>query len=134
MEYTSSEVPASFKITVRQLVREVGLTHASSVMEPARCSELASLTVTQLLEPLKDRALPYRPGAQVAAMIVPLFPVPDASAAVEPVPSSKLNAATRVFVVETVTLTPAAGVSRLALSSTARLLMTAAPPMVGAQV
>src|SRR5436309_4148390 len=112
-----------------------GFTHASSVMALARSSELESFTVTQLFVPLNDRALPNLPfAAQVAFEIVPLFPLPDASPSVEPVPSSKLYAATRVFEVETVTVTPAEGVSRLPLSSAARVLMVALPAAFGVQV
>src|SRR5690348_5043858 len=106
----------------------VGYTHASSVMALARSREAESATVTQLFVPLNDRALPYLPEVlQVAPEIVPAFPFPEASPSVEPVPSSKLYAATRVFDVETVTVTPAEGVSKLPLSSTARLLMTVFP-------
>jgi hypothetical protein len=93
------------------------------------------LTVTQSSIPSNDRAAPYFPSVvQAAPEIVPLFPLPEASARVEPAPASKPYAATRVFEVETVTLRPAPGVSRLQLSSTARLLMTAGPLEVGVQV
>src|SRR5205809_8027754 len=109
--------------TVSQPLITDGFTHASSVRAVDRSSELESATVTQLLVPLNDRALPYLPpAAQVAPEIVPVFPLPEASATVEPVPSSKLYAATRVFELDTVTLTPAPGVCRLPLSSTARHL------------
>src|SRR5262245_41915821 len=103
-------------------------------MAPVRSSELESATVTQLLVPLKDRALPNLPAVlQVALLIVPVFPLPEASATVEPVPASKLYAATRVFELDTVTFTPAVGVPRLPLSSTARLLMITDPALTGVQ-
>src|SRR5438067_8275253 len=113
----------------------VGLTQASRVIALARSSVLESATVTQLFVPLNDRALPnFPPADQVAFEIVPVFPLPEASPSVEPVPSSKLYAATRVFDVETVTVTPAEGVSRLPLSSAARVLMVALPAAFGVQV
>ena len=116
------------RITVSQPLIAVGNTHASSVMAAVRSSELESLTVTQSLTPSNDSALPYLPlVVQVAPEIVPVFPLPEVSASVEPVPASKLYAATSVFELDTVTLLPADGVPRLPLSSTARLLMTAGP-------
>lgn len=61
-----------------------------------RSKEAESLTVTKLLVPLKERALPNRPDVlQVAPEIAPLFPRPERSATVVPVPSLKLYAATR---------------------------------------
>ena len=73
-----------------------GLTHASSVIPLERCSEAASGTVTSALVPLNCSALPYLPvAAQVAPVIVPVLPFPDASATVVPEPSSKPYAATR---------------------------------------
>src|SRR5262245_22393190 len=122
-------------ITVSQPLIAPGFTHASRVMAPDRSSELASLTVTQSLTPSNDSAPPYLPPAvQAAPESVPLFPWLLESAAVVPLPSLKLYAATRVFEVDTVTLRPAPGVSRLTLSSTARLLMTAGPAATGVQV
>ena len=75
----------------------VGLTQASSVIAVARCNEAASGTVTRELVPLKLSALPYLPAAAQAVFArVPLLPFPDASATVEPDPSSNENAATGV--------------------------------------
>src|SRR5215468_8255924 len=72
-----------------------GLTHASSVAPPDRCSDAASGTVTNALVPLNCSAFPYFPAAaQVAFAIVPRFPFPDASATVDPDPSSNPYAAT----------------------------------------
>src|SRR5687768_1633477 len=64
-------------------------------MPPVRSSELASATVTQLLEPLNDRALPNLPAADHEVFArTPLFPRPDVSAVVLPAPSSKPYAPT----------------------------------------
>src|SRR5438309_1554094 len=83
-------------ITVRQFVSTaLGFTHASSVIPFARSSEGASGTVTQLLLPLNASAPPKRPPLDQAVFeTVPLFPCPDASATVEPEPSSNAYAAT----------------------------------------
>jgi hypothetical protein len=52
-------------------------------------------TVTRELEPLKLNAFPNLPLAdQVVFAAVPEFPLPDASATVDPDPSSNPNAAT----------------------------------------
>ena len=60
-------------------------------MAAAKSSEVESATVTQLLTPLNDNALPNFPAVdQVVLATVPAFPLPEASATVEPVPSSKL--------------------------------------------
>ena len=57
---------------------------------------LASGTVTQSLTPSKLNAEPYRPPAfHAAPEIVPPFPCPDESAALEPEPASNPYAATR---------------------------------------
>ena len=78
-------------ITHSQPLIVEGLTQASMVRAVVRSSELASLTVTQLLRPLNDRALPYLPlVVQVALASVPVLLLPEASATVEPVPSLKL--------------------------------------------
>src|SRR5436305_7609598 len=80
------------------VVGDVGKTHASSVIPVVKSRELESLIVTQSLTPLNDRALPNLPAVvRVAPEIVPGLPVPDASRAVAPVVSSKLNAATSPF-------------------------------------
>ena len=52
--------------------------------------------MTSALVPLNSSALPYLPVAvQVVFATVPLFPFPDASATVDPDPSSNAYAATR---------------------------------------
>src|SRR5215813_9804878 len=72
-----------------------GLTHASSVIPLDSCSEAALGTVTTAFVPLNDSALPYLPDvAQVAPVIVPVFPLPDASVTIVPDPSSNPYAAT----------------------------------------
>src|SRR5438093_9378728 len=82
--------------TVSQPLIAVGDTQASSVMPVVRSREAASATVTQLLTPPNDRALPYFPlVVQVAPETVPLFPLPEASAATVPAPSLKPYAATK---------------------------------------
>ena len=58
-------------------------------------SELESLTVTQSLRPSKVSALPYLPANRAAPDTVPVLLLPDASAAVAPLASSKLHAPTR---------------------------------------
>src|SRR5262245_57239943 len=110
-----------------QPLRAAGLTQASRVMAPVKSRLLESLTVTQLLLPLKDRAPPNLPAVQVAALTVPLLPLPEESPTAVPEPSSKPRAATRVFELDTVTLTPADGTSRLPLSSTALLRRNVGP-------
>ena len=121
-------------MTECQLLRTAGFTHASSVIAPMRSSELESAMVTHAFDPLKDNPLPNLPATRVADVIVPVFPFPEESVTVVPDTSSKPYPATYVFVVETVTFTPGAGVSRLPLSSTARLLMVAAPLLAGVHV
>src|SRR3954464_5527203 len=82
--------------TVSQLPSTSGLTHASSVSGPLVSSESASGTVTQSLTPSKFRAPPKRPAVvQAAPETVPVLPLPDLSATVVPVPSSKPQAPTR---------------------------------------
>src|SRR5215510_1606006 len=72
-----------------------GSTHASSVIPVDSCSEAAFGMVTTAFVPLNDSALPYLPAvAQVAPVIVPVFPLPDASVTVVPDPSSNPYAAT----------------------------------------
>ena len=82
--------------TVRQLEPSAaGFTHASSVIPFERSREFASATVTQLEEPLNDNAPPNLPATlHVAPLIVPLFPFPERSASVVPVPALKEYAAT----------------------------------------
>jgi hypothetical protein len=57
-------------------------------MAVVRCKLAESFTVTQLLVPLNDNALPNFPAAlHVALLIVPLFPFPETSLTVVPLPS-----------------------------------------------
>src|SRR5262245_39474208 len=83
-------------MTSRQpLDADEGLTHASRVMPVLRSSDGASVIVTRALAPLNIRAFPNFPvDAHVAPLMVPVLPLPDASATVPPVPSLKENAAT----------------------------------------
>src|SRR5262245_50493472 len=83
-------------MTSRQApVTAVGLTQASRVMAVLRCRDAESLMFTRALLPLNDRASPYRPAAHVALLIVPVLPLPEASATAVPVPSLNEYAATR---------------------------------------
>ena len=81
----------SFEITSRQPDgTTVGKTQACSVIAVVKSSEAASATVTQLLVPLNTSAFPKRPAVvQVADVTTPPLPLPEASAAAVPVPSSK---------------------------------------------
>jgi hypothetical protein len=55
---------------------------------PFRSSEAESFTVTRACVPLND-AFPYLPvGSQAAVPIAPVLPLPEASAALGPRPSS----------------------------------------------
>src|SRR4051794_817745 len=83
----ASPPDVSLSMTACHPLRATGLTHASRVIAPVRSSELASATVTQLLVPLNDRAPPNFPVTRVAAVRVPVFPLPDASAVVVPLAS-----------------------------------------------
>src|ERR1700690_3096944 len=77
------------------LVTEEGFTHASSVIPAPRCREAESLIVTRELDPLKTRAFPNLAApVHVVFVRVPVFPLPDESATVVPVPSSNEYAAT----------------------------------------
>ncbi len=94
----------------------VGLTHASSVIAPVRCNDALSATVTRELLPLKLSAWPYFPvAAHVVFAVVPVLPLPDASATVVPDPSSNPYAATRP------------GVAEVPMGTTTRPANTAAP-------
>src|SRR5262249_56066931 len=65
-------------------------------MALVNCSDGALLTVTNALVPLKDKALPYLPEVvHVAALMVPLFPLPDRSVNNVPLPSLNPYAATK---------------------------------------
>src|SRR5262245_9182867 len=87
-------------MTSRQLlVTADGLTHASSVIALVRCSEAASGIVTNALVPLNDNPPPYIPVVHVAPVMAPVFPLPDASATLIPVPSLNAYAATTPDVV-----------------------------------
>src|SRR5262249_17783942 len=73
-----------------------GFTQPSTVRPDVRSSELASGTETKEFVPLNDRALPNLPLAdQVALLRVPLLWLPDWSAVVVPLPSSKPQAPPR---------------------------------------
>src|SRR4051812_48939991 len=97
--YRAYDSPAgrSFIRTADQSVlAAVGYTQASRVMPDDSRSRALSATVTQLLVPLNDRALPYFPAVtQVAPEIAPVSPLPAASAAAAPAPSSNPYAATK---------------------------------------
>jgi hypothetical protein len=78
------------------LLTVVGYTHASNVIPLVNCSDGALLMVTRAPVPLKLNAFPYLPEVvHVAPLIVPLFPLPDASFTTVPLPSSNPYAATR---------------------------------------
>jgi hypothetical protein len=78
------------------LLTVVGYTHASNVIPLVNSSDAALLMVTKALVPLKVNAFPYLPEVvHVAALIVPSFPLPDASFTTVPLPSSNPYAATR---------------------------------------
>ena len=72
-----------------------GFTQASSVIPVVRCNDAASLIVTKAFFPSNTNALPYFPlVVHTAFTMVPVFPVPDESAAVVPAPSLNEYAAT----------------------------------------
>src|SRR3954453_14282931 len=78
------------------LLTDAGLTQASNVIPVVKRKEGESLTVTRALVPLNERAFPNLPAVlQVAALIVPVLLLPDASVTAVPVPSVKPYAATR---------------------------------------
>ena len=78
------------RIVRHELASAAGFTHASSVIPIVRSSELASGTVTQLDEPLKESAPPYLPlNAHAVFVTVPLLPDPETSLTFVPVPSLK---------------------------------------------
>ena len=81
----------SFMMIVWKAVfASVGLTQASSVIPLVMSSEFESFTFTRALVPLKKRALPNLPAVdQVAFESVPVLALPDRSAVVVPLPSSK---------------------------------------------
>ena len=59
-----------------------------------RFNDVEPLTVTQLLVPLKDTALPYFPVVQVVLVVVPLLFCPDVSTTMFPLFSLRPNAST----------------------------------------
>src|SRR4051794_6963503 len=72
------------------------------------------LTIARV--PLNERAEPNFPAAdQVAPEIVPLLPVPEASAAVVPEPASKAYAATRPAAARSFRCSSASTVARLVI-------------------
>src|SRR5262249_3277064 len=74
----------------------VGWIQAERVIPLVRSSEAESATWTLLFAPLKLRALPYRPRVvRLAPVTVPVFPLPEESAVVGPLPSAKAQAPTR---------------------------------------
>ena len=82
----------SLKTTVFQPLTVVGLTQASIVIPVVRFSDALCAALTRLFEPLKESALPNLPltaPAQAVFASVPVLPLPDWSAVVVPVPSSK---------------------------------------------
>src|SRR5262245_2269668 len=79
-----------------------GLTQASRVIAVVRCRLAESGMLIFALVPLKARALPYLPIAQVAFEIVPELPLPERSVTVVPPPSSNENAATSSGIVDPV--------------------------------
>src|SRR5262245_35145574 len=72
----------------------LGFTQASIVIADVSRSNAVSATVTQLVAPVSVTAPPYLPVAVHDAFDkVPVWPLPDASAAVAPAPSLKPQAA-----------------------------------------
>ncbi len=63
-------------------------------MPSTRFNDAELLTVTQLLVPLNDKALPYFPVVQVALVVVPLLFWPEASATELPLFSLRPRAST----------------------------------------
>ena len=79
----------SLRTTVRQSPRALGRTHASSVMPEVSRRDALSLTFTRA-EPLNDSALLNLPAVDHTVLLrLPPLPLPDWSAVVVPVPSSK---------------------------------------------
>src|SRR5262245_66194542 len=74
----------------------VGWIHAISVIPDDSPSDGDDGTLTRPVEPLNDNAPPYLPVTHdVPPEIVPLFPLPDTSANVDPAPASNVYPATR---------------------------------------
>jgi hypothetical protein len=72
----------------------VGWIHADNVIPGVKANDGEAGTFTTLFEPLKLKAVPNLPGSQVPFVIVPVFPLPDASATEVPAPSPNEYAAT----------------------------------------
>ncbi len=69
-----------------------GLTQADSVKVLESSSELASGTSTLSLVPSKYKAFPILPAVHRSPLVrLPVFPFPEESAAVVPVPSSNFQ-------------------------------------------
>jgi hypothetical protein len=76
--------------SLQSLLRADGRTHAARVIAVVRSREAESFTVTRALVPSKFSAPPNVPsGVHVAVPIEPVLPLPEASLAVGPLPSSK---------------------------------------------
>src|SRR6266566_8523114 len=83
-----------------------GATQASSVMPVVSWSEDELGMLTMLLDPLNERAPPLRPlETQVALEMLPLFPLPDVSWSVLPLPWLKLYSATSPVLLVGITCT-----------------------------
>src|SRR4051794_19998738 len=81
--------------TVRHPVRADGRTQASTLMPVLRWRSAASATVIQSLTPSNARSLRNLPVVcHVGPLSVPVCPLPEPSAVVVPVPSSKPKLAT----------------------------------------
>src|SRR5215216_647270 len=72
----------------------VGWIHAISVSADVTSSDVDAGTLTRASVPLKLNAPPYLPVTHVAAVIAPMFPLPDTSATDEPEPASNEYPAT----------------------------------------
>ena len=82
-------------IVLHPLWLAAGRIQADRVMAEPRLSEAALATLTRFPVPLKLSALPWRPAVvHVAPVIVPTFPLPDASATIAPLPSPNAQAPT----------------------------------------
>src|SRR5262249_13629445 len=107
------------------LSSELGLTHASSVIALVKRTEAEFGIVTHEFDPLKESAWPKMPPTHVPLEICPLLWLPDVSFKVCPWPSLKLYSAMSPSRLvpwnDTETVSPADGISRLALSSAARV-------------
>jgi hypothetical protein len=71
-----------------------GSIHAANVIADVKLNDADAGTLTRSLDPLKLNAPPNFPGTHVPPEIDPLFPFPDTSANVDPVPASNVYPAT----------------------------------------